>query len=79
MAQQTTVRFVDDDLDGSEAVGTVNFSLETLWALGTALGVPLSRLIDPPKSDIRVIRAGEGPVTYAERASYAATLLASHT
>jgi hypothetical protein len=27
MAQQTTVRFVDD-LDGSEAVGTVAFSLE---------------------------------------------------
>ena len=27
MAQQTTVRFVDD-LDGSEAVGTVSFSLE---------------------------------------------------
>ena len=27
MAQQTTVRFVDD-LDGSEAVGTVTFSLE---------------------------------------------------
>ena len=28
MAQQTTVRFIDD-LDGSEAVGTVTFSLET--------------------------------------------------
>ena len=27
MAQQTTVRFIDD-LDGSEAVGTVTFSLE---------------------------------------------------
>ena len=27
MAQQTTVRFIDD-LDGSEAVGTVSFSLE---------------------------------------------------
>ena len=27
MAQQTTVRFVDD-LDGSEAVGTVTFALE---------------------------------------------------
>ena len=27
MAQQTTVRFVDD-LDGSDAVGTVTFSLE---------------------------------------------------
>ena len=26
MAQQTTVRFVDD-IDGSEAVGTVSFSL----------------------------------------------------
>ena len=29
--------------------GTGNPSLETLWALGTALGVPLSRLIDPPE------------------------------
>ena len=28
MAQQTTVRFVDD-LDGSEAVGTVTFALES--------------------------------------------------
>jgi hypothetical protein len=27
MAQQTTVRFIDD-LDGSEAVGTVTFLLE---------------------------------------------------
>ena len=27
MAQQTTVRFIDD-LDGSDAVGTVSFSLE---------------------------------------------------
>jgi hypothetical protein len=27
MARQTTVRFIDD-LDGSEAVGTVTFSLE---------------------------------------------------
>jgi quercetin dioxygenase-like cupin family protein len=48
-----------------------------LWALGVALGVPFSRLVDPPRPDVRVIRAGEGPVTYAERASYAATLLAS--
>ena len=29
MAQKTTVRFIDD-LDGSEAVGTVTFSLNTL-------------------------------------------------
>src|SRR5215468_1017047 len=57
--------------------GVGNPSVETLWALGVALGVPFSRLVDQPRSAVRVIRAGEGPVTYAERASYAATLLAS--
>src|SRR5499427_6135282 len=55
--------------------GTGNPSVETLWALATALGVPFSRLVDPPRRVIQVIRAGEGPVVHAERASYAATLL----
>lgn len=57
--------------------GAGNPSVETLWALGAALEVPFSRLVDPPRPHVRVIRAGEGPVTYAERADYAATLLAS--
>src|SRR5690242_9605839 len=57
--------------------GTGNPSVETLWALGVALDVPLSRLVDPPRSAVRVIRAGEGPVIFAERSPYAATLLAS--
>jgi transcriptional regulator with XRE-family HTH domain len=57
--------------------GTGNPSLETLWALGTALGVPLSRLIDPPRQDIQLIRAGEGVVMHAERDPYKAALLAS--
>jgi transcriptional regulator with XRE-family HTH domain len=57
--------------------GSGNPSLETLWALGTALGVPLSRLIDPPRSDIRVIRAGEGAVMHAEQDPYEAAMLAS--
>lgn len=57
--------------------GVGNPSVETLWALGVALGVPFSRLVDPQGPAVRVIRAGEGPVTYAERARYAATLLAS--
>src|SRR5687768_6574332 len=35
-----------------------NPSVETLWALGVALGVPFSRLVDPPTPRIRVIRAG---------------------
>jgi transcriptional regulator with XRE-family HTH domain len=57
--------------------GTGNPSVETLWALGVALGVPFSRLVDPPRPTVRVIRADEGPVTYSERANYAATVLAS--
>jgi transcriptional regulator with XRE-family HTH domain len=57
--------------------GAGNPSVETLWALGVALGVPFSRLVDPPGPTVRVIRAGEGPVTYAERARYAATVLSS--
>jgi transcriptional regulator with XRE-family HTH domain len=57
--------------------GVGNPSVETLWALSVALGVPFSRLVDQARPAVRVIRAGEGPVTYAERASYAATLLAS--
>ncbi|HEY7143373.1 MAG TPA: helix-turn-helix domain-containing protein [Streptosporangiaceae bacterium] len=57
--------------------GTGNPSVETLWAIGVALGVPFSQLVESPRTEIRVIRAGEGPVTYAERSSYAATLLAS--
>jgi transcriptional regulator with XRE-family HTH domain len=57
--------------------GTGNPSLETLWAIGVALGVPFSRLIDPARPGVRVIRAGEGLAVFAERASYAATLLAT--
>lgn len=57
--------------------GTGNPSLETLWALGTALGVPLSRLIDPPRQDVQLIRAGEGVVMHAERDPYEAAMLAS--
>jgi transcriptional regulator with XRE-family HTH domain len=57
--------------------GSGNPSVETLWALGTALGVPFSRLVDTPRPAVRVIRRGEGPATYSERSDYAATLLAS--
>ncbi|GAA3740260.1 mannose-6-phosphate isomerase-like protein (cupin superfamily) [Spinactinospora alkalitolerans] len=51
--------------------------METLWALGAALGVPFSRLVDPPRPNVRVIRVGEGSATHSEQANYAATLLAS--
>lgn len=54
-----------------------NPSVETLWALSVTLGVPFSRLVEPVRPHVQVIRAGEGPAVYSERASYIATLLAS--
>ena len=57
--------------------GTGNPSIETLWSLGVTLGVPFSRLVDPPRPSVAVIRSGEGPVIHSERASYMATLLAA--
>ncbi|MEV0031482.1 XRE family transcriptional regulator [Nocardia sp. NPDC050793] len=57
--------------------GSGNPSLETLWALCVALDMPFSRLLDPPRPAVQVIRAGEGPVVAAEQSEYRATLLAS--
>jgi transcriptional regulator with XRE-family HTH domain len=57
--------------------GTGNPSLETLWAICVALDAPFSRLLDPPRPRVQVIRADEGPTVSAEHASYSATLLAA--
>jgi len=57
--------------------GNGNPSLETLWALCVALDMPFSRLLDPPRPAVQVIRAGEGPVVAAERSDYRATLLSA--
>lgn len=57
--------------------GTGNPSLETLWALCVALDIPFSRLLDPPRPTVQVIRAGEGPVVAAAESEYRATLLAA--
>ncbi|WP_405517778.1 helix-turn-helix domain-containing protein [Streptomyces canus] len=54
-----------------------NPSVETLWALGVALGVPFSALVEPPAPSVRVIRAGQGPTVASERAEFAATLLSA--
>lgn len=59
--------------------GTGNPSVETLWALGVALGVPFSRLVEPADVDIRVIRAGEGPRVRSEQADFTGTLLSAGT
>ncbi|MDT0323320.1 MULTISPECIES: XRE family transcriptional regulator [unclassified Streptomyces] len=57
--------------------GGGNPSVETLWAIGVALGVPFSAFVDPPRPPVRLVRAGEGPVTRSEQGDYAAALLAS--
>jgi transcriptional regulator with XRE-family HTH domain len=57
--------------------GTGNPSVETLWSIGVALGVQFSRLVDPPRPAVTVIRSGEGPVIASEQATYTATLLAA--
>lgn len=57
--------------------GSGNPSLETLWALGVALRVPLSRLVDPPRRDVQVIRAEEGQAMRTEDAEYSAVMLAA--
>jgi transcriptional regulator with XRE-family HTH domain len=54
-----------------------NPSVETLWALSVALDVPFSRLVEPARPRVQIIRAGEGPAVFSERANYVATLLAS--
>ncbi|MEO3769439.1 XRE family transcriptional regulator [Micromonospora sp. B9E7] len=57
--------------------GTGNPSVETLWALGVALGVPFSRLVEPTDVDVRVIRAGDGPHVRSEQADFTGTLLSA--
>jgi transcriptional regulator with XRE-family HTH domain len=57
--------------------GDGNPSVETLWSLGVALGVPFSRLVEPPAPGIRVVRSGEGPRIRSEQADYTGTLLAA--
>ncbi|MEU5596981.1 XRE family transcriptional regulator [Streptomyces sp. NPDC020298] len=52
-----------------------NPSMETIWSLAVALGVPFSTLVEPPGSAVQVIRAGEGPTVHSEQSSYLASLL----
>lgn len=57
--------------------GSGNPSVETLWSLGVALGIPFSRLVEPPAPAVRVIRRGEGPAVRSEEADFIGTLLAA--
>lgn len=57
--------------------GSGNPSVETLWALGVALGVPFSQLVAEIPPPVQVIRAGEGPRVRSDRADFIGTLLSA--
>lgn len=56
--------------------GSGNPSVETLWAIATALGIPFSRLVAAPQAPTRVVRADQRNPIPADQASYLASLLA---
>lgn len=59
--------------------GQCNPSIETLWGVGRALGVPFGQLLEPGRPEVHVVRAGEGHVVKAEGARYQARLVLART
>ena len=57
--------------------GGGNPSVETLWALGDALGVPFARLVDEVAEPITLIRAADAPRIRSASSSYVAALLSA--
>lgn len=57
--------------------GSGNPAIETLWRLADALGVSVAALLEAPRKEIEVIRAGEGPPARSDHADYLARLLSA--
>ena len=57
------------------AVG--NPSIETLWSICVVLDIPVSRLLESPKQETKIIRKGEGVTVSSTSKDYLATLLAA--
>jgi transcriptional regulator with XRE-family HTH domain len=57
--------------------GNGNPSVETLWAIAVALGIPFSQLVSGPALHVQVIRAGEGPRLRSEQGDFVGTLLSA--
>lgn len=54
-----------------------NPSIETLWAIATALGVPFAQFFEETTPDVQIIRAGEGNSITAEKSGDVVVLLAN--
>lgn len=57
--------------------GAGNPSVETLWALGTALGVPFSAFVHDEAPILTIVRAGDASRILSASAPYAASLLSA--
>ena len=57
--------------------GGGNPSVETLWALGDALGVPFARFVDEAPELVTVIRAADAPRIRSASSNYVAALLSA--
>lgn len=54
-----------------------NPSIETLWSLCVVLELPISRLLESPRPQTKLIRRGEATTLASENKDYVASLLAS--
>ena len=59
--------------------GVGNPSIETLWAIASALGVPFHAIVTAARPKVCVVRAGGGIQIDAEEAAIHSHLLTSHT
>ncbi len=57
--------------------GRANPSMETLWSVATALGLPFAELVSPHAPEVRVLRAGEGVRVDSAGAPFLVRLLAA--
>jgi transcriptional regulator with XRE-family HTH domain len=57
--------------------GTGNPSVETLWAIATALGVPFSVFVDERREGAQLVRAADRPGIRSAESPYEALLLAA--
>ncbi len=57
--------------------GAGNPSVETLWAIATALGVPFAVFVDDPREGPQLIRAADHPGIRSAESPYEALLLAA--
>ncbi|MDC0739647.1 XRE family transcriptional regulator [Cognatishimia sp. SS12] len=55
--------------------GKGNPSVETLWSIAAALGVPFSHLFEMPEPEVKLIRATEGVGVSSDHADFSTTLL----